>query len=158
MTLVSNLEVLVKLFVLILMFLVSLTAYASKPIPRRVSALEAQQKTAVIPYDVAINGGTVAPHSLHYTLPAKAIILNGVIQIVTQFSDAGSGTVALSCEDANNIKTATDITGSAAQALVALETTPIGAIAAPCDVTATVATAEQTTGKLLLFLNYVVGE
>lgn len=109
-------------------------------------------------YDTAASNGTIGAHALGVTLPAKAVMLGGVIQIVTQFQDSGSGTVALHCEDAGNIKAATDITGSAAQALIATETMPLGAIGSACNITATVAGAEQTAGKLILMVYYVVGE
>ena len=114
-------------------------------------------------YDVAVNLGTVAAHGLGVSLPANAIIVRSWFYVVTQFVDAGSGTVAISCEDANNIKTATDITGSAAGAIVEGESTGAASafkasIAAACEITATVATAAQTAGKLIVFVEYVVAE
>jgi hypothetical protein len=112
-------------------------------------------------YDVAVDLGTIAPHLLGVTLPANAIINNGVIQIKTQFADAGTGTVALSCGSAT-ILTAADITGSAAEAVVATTITS-GATAvdvgtSACELTATVAGAAQTQGKLVLFVEYYVSE
>jgi hypothetical protein len=72
-----------------------------------------------------------------------------------------SGTVALSCEDANNIKTATDITGSSANAFVEGASTGaasafVRGIGAACEITATVATATQDAGKLVGWVEYVV--
>jgi len=83
---------------------------------------------------------------------------------VTQFVDAGAGTVAISCEDANNLYTATDITGIAVGTITAgaadghAAATFVGSIAAACEVTATVATAAQSAGKLIFFIEYVVVE
>ena len=118
-------------------------------------------KVARVVYDVATDLGTIAAHDLGVTLPAGAVITRSYFKIITQFVDAGSGTVAISCEDANNIKTATDITGSAANAFI--EGASTGAtsaftrdIAADCNVTATVATAAQTAGKLILWIHYVI--
>jgi hypothetical protein len=112
-------------------------------------------------YDVAIDGGDVAAHGLGKRLPANAIITRSFFYVDTQFVDGGTGTVALSCEDANNIKTATDITGNSAGALVEGESTGAASafkssIAASCEITATVATAEQTAGKLTGWVYYVI--
>lgn len=121
------------------------------------------KRIARVTYDVAVDGGTVAAHGLGVSLPANSIITRSWLYIVTQFSDSGSGTVAVSCEDANNIKTATDITGTAAGGFIEGQSTgaisaAVGGIAAACEVTATVATATQATGKALIFIEYVVGE
>lgn len=121
------------------------------------------KRIARVTYDVAADGGTIAAHALGVSLPANAVITRSWLYIVTQFADAGSGTVALSCEDANNIKTATDITGSAAGAFIEGQSTGaasafVGSIAAACEVTATVAGAAQSAGKLIAFIEYVVVE
>lgn len=112
-------------------------------------------------YDEAVDGGAIAAYGLGVTLPAGAVIVRSYFKIITQFVDGGSGTVALSCEDANNIKTATDITGSADNAFVEGESDGAAAnfqrdIAAACEITATVAGAEQTAGKLVGWVEYVV--
>ncbi len=114
-------------------------------------------------YDVAVDLGTVAAHGLGVSLPPNALITRSWLHTVTQFTDGGSGTVAISCEDANNIFTATDITAIAAGVNTAGEQTGsiaafTNAIAATCEITATVATAEQTAGKLIVFIEYVVAE
>ena len=114
-------------------------------------------------WDYAVDGGTVAAHATGVILPANALIIRSYIYVVTQIVDAGSGTMAISCEDANNIKTATDLTGSAAGAFIeGAQTGAIsaatGAIAAACDITFTIATAAATAGKLIVFVEYVVGE
>lgn len=116
-----------------------------------------------VTYDVAVDLGTIAAHTLGVSLPANALIQRSWIYVVTQFVDGGSGTVAFHCEDANNIKTATDITGTAdggiiEGAQVGTTATMTGSIAATCEITATVATAEQTAGKAILFVEYVVVE
>jgi hypothetical protein len=107
------------------------------------------------------NGSSTAAHPLNVSLPAKAVIVRSWLQIVTAFTDVGSGTVAIHCEDANNIKTATDFTslsglveGESTGAMSAAK----ASIAAACEITATVATASQGLGRALIFVEYVVGE
>ena len=121
------------------------------------------RRIARVTYDVATDLGTVGAHALGVTLPAKSIITRSWFYTDTQFVDAGSGTVALHCEDANNIKTATDITGNAVGSIVEGESTGAASafkasIGAACEITATVATASQTAGKLTLFVEYVVAD
>lgn len=120
-----------------------------------------QQRIAKVTYDVGTDGGTIAARGLGVFLPANSIIRQVFFRTDVQFVDAGSGTVALSCEDANNIFTATDITGNAVGTLVAgASTGAVGAmvqsIAAQCEITATVAGAAQTAGRLTLWVEYVV--
>ncbi len=121
------------------------------------------KKVATFIYDVAVDGGTVATHTLAQTatLPAKAVITRSYFKIITQFSDSGSGTVALFCEDANNIKTATDITGSSANAFVEGESTGaasafVRGIGSACDIKAVVGGVTQDTGKLIGWVEYVL--
>jgi hypothetical protein len=114
-------------------------------------------------WDFAVDGGTVAAHATTVTLPAKALITRSWIYVVTQIVDAGSGTMAISCEDANNIKTATDLTGTAAGGFIEGASTgaisaAVGSINAACAITFTIATAAATAGKLTVFVEYVVGE
>lgn len=121
------------------------------------------QRVARAVWDFAVDGGTVAAHATGVILPANALIIRSYIYVVTQIVDAGSGTMAISCEDANNIKTATDLTGSAAGAFIEGAQTgavsaATGAIAAACDITFTIAGAAATAGKLIVFVEYVVGE
>jgi hypothetical protein len=118
-------------------------------------------RVAKVVYDVAADGGTIGARGLGVFLPAKALIKQAWFYVDTQFVDAGTGTVALSCEDANNIYTATDITGQAVGTVTSGAATGVAAnmvkaIAAQCEITATVAGAAQTAGKLTLWVEYVV--
>ena len=120
-------------------------------------------RTARATYDIAVDGGDAAAHGLGVTLPANALILHSWFYVVTQFVDAGAGTVAIHCEDADNIYAAADITGNSAGAVVegvqdGTAANFTGSIAAACELTATVATAAQSAGKLILFVDYVVVE
>lgn len=101
-------------------------------------------KVAKASFSFADGDLAVGAHSLGVALPAKALIIRSWIRVITQLSDTGTCTLAISCEDANNIKTATDITGSAANAIVEGQSTGAGSafiqsIASACNITATVA-------------------
>lgn len=156
-----------------------LTAKGGSPFPPWVNQLTADylplgqgdQEGHFVPhrarfiYDVSTDGGSVAAHSLGVYLPGSAVLLRSYLQILTPFTSgaSGGGTVALSCEDANNIKTATDLTGSAASAFIEGQSTGTAAtfvrsIAAPCEITATVASTAQTAGKLVGWIDYVIGQ
>lgn len=159
--------------------MIYLSADAQSPFPPWVSSLDAKvlpdgqsgqlgtyvQKTVRYIYNVPTHLGTVAAHGLGVFLPANAVITRSYFKIITVFTSgaSGGGTVALHCEDANNIKTATDISGQSANAFVEGAETGaasafVRAIAAPCEITATVAGTAQTAGKLVGWLNYVVEE
>lgn len=120
------------------------------------------KRIARVTYNVTAHGTSTTAHGLGVTLPAKSIITDAWFIIDGQFVDAGSGTVALSCEDANNIFTAADVTGHSIGTIVQGRASGaviggfISGIAAACEVTATVATAGQTNGILTLFLEYVI--
>lgn len=123
------------------------------------------RKTARATYDVAVDGGTVGARGLGVWLPAKALITRSYFYVVTQFaSTAGAtATMAFSCEDANNIKTASSYNGPSAGSFVEGQSTGtaasmVGSIASACEITATIATASQTAGKANIFVDYVVGD
>lgn len=118
-------------------------------------------KLLKVTYDVDVDGGGVGAHALNAYLPANALIIQDWFYIDEQFVDGGSGTVALSCEDANNIYSAADITGNAVGAVVSGVSTGTAAnmkaaIAARCQITATVAGAAQTAGTLTLWILYTI--
>jgi len=119
------------------------------------------EKVLRVVYDVPAHGGTAAANKLGKFLPAKAMVTQSFFYTVTAFT--GTGTVALSCEDANNLYTATDISGITAGTITAGASTGSAAtmvknIAAPCEVTATVTGATATAGRLILYIRYVLGE
>lgn len=112
-------------------------------------------------YNVPQDGGTVGDHSLGTYLPASAIITRTYFKVITPFTDAGGGVVGLKCETANNIYSGQQISGAAANALVEGKSTGTMALAQAitnrCQVTATVSAATQTAGKLVGFVEYVMG-
>jgi hypothetical protein len=109
------------------------------------------------------SGCPIGATALDAALPAKAVIIRSWLRVTTQFADTGTCTIAISCEDANNIKTATDITGSAAGAFIEGQSTGaasafIASIAAACTITGTVAdggSCVPTAGKLTGWVMYV---
>lgn len=140
-----------------------LTSIEASPalVPYGTAGVKAQ-RVARAEYDVLLQGGTIGPHGLGVSLPAGAIVTRSYLQIGTQFVDAGAGSVALQCEDANNILTATDITALTATTLrdgqsTGSLATMVQGIAANCELTAVVAGSAQTAGKLVVFVEYVVG-
>lgn len=118
-------------------------------------------RTAVFDYDFAVDGGAVGAITTGVSLPAKAIIEKCWFRVETQLVDAGSGTHAWSCEDANNILTAADQTGVAAGSFLAATVigtaaTMVDDIAATCDITFTIAVAALTAGKMRGWCRYSV--
>ena len=117
-------------------------------------------------YDVSGgDSGAVAAHTLGVTLPAKAIVVGGYMDVVTVFtSTGGNGTIAISVEGANAIQTAASIAGApwsttGRKAIVPKfntpETTGVKTSVARL-VTATVGTNAILTGKVYIHLFYVV--
>lgn len=111
-------------------------------------------------YNFTTQGGAVGAIPLGVTIPAGSVIYGSTLEVVTAVvSTNNDGTLAFSCEDANNIFTATDIDGTAAGGVIVgtATTVPVGNIAADCTVTATIAVHAFTAGKVNVFVNYVPG-
>lgn len=148
------------------LFVTTAVMAASSPfgpdLDKALKKLQNKQVARVV-YDVATDSGAVGAHGLKVWLPSKAVITRSYYYVVTQFTDSGVGTVALSCEDANNILTARDITGFSAGAIQdgnesGVASVMVNSIASPCEIKATVASVEQLTGKLIAWIEYVVAE
>lgn len=109
---------------------------------------------------------TVAAHGLGVTIPTLAIVVGGFLQVETALDSADhSGTVAFSVQAANDLITASAISGApfsttGQKAIVPKANTPEStgiALTAPRELTATVATTALTVGKATLFVYYVMG-
>jgi hypothetical protein len=108
---------------------------------------------------------TSGAHGLGVTLPQYAVVIGGFFEVNTVFtSAAGTATVAIMVQGANDIQTATAVSGApySTTGLNAItpksntpETTGIKLTAAR-EITATVAVQDLTAGKLTGFLHYVV--
>lgn len=122
------------------------------------------KRVARATFDFADGDLAVGAHSLGVALPAKTLITRSYIRIETQLVDTGTCTVAIHCEDANNIKTATDITGTAANGFIEGQSTGaasafVASIAAACNITLTVANGGScvpSAGKGEVYVEYVV--
>lgn len=108
---------------------------------------------------------TVGAHVLGVTLPQYAVVIGGFFEVNTVFtSAAGTATVALHVQGANDIQTAAAVSGApySTTGLKAItpksntpESTGIKCTAAR-EITATVGVQDLTGGKLTGFLHYVV--
>jgi len=109
---------------------------------------------------------TVAAHPTGVTLPANAIVVGGFFDVNTLFtSAAGTATIAISVEAANDIQTAAAVSGApystiGRKAVVPKADTPestsVKATVAR-EITCTVAVQALLTGKLTGYLYYVEG-
>ena len=112
-----------------------------------------------------VSNKTVAAHPLGVYIPSGAIVTKAFYQVKTGFTSASgnTGTIALSVVSANDLKTATAVSdasysGAGFNAGVPDGTTTnmIG-LTAEKELTATVAVAALTAGKLVLFVEYFIG-
>lgn len=120
-------------------------------------------RLAIFDYDFADDGGAISTIATGVSLPLKSIIEKCWFRVETQLVDAGSGTFAVQCEDANNILSAADQTGVAAGAFLASAVTGTAAnmvddIAAACDISFVIGGAALTAGKLRGYCRYSVHE
>jgi hypothetical protein len=75
-------------------------------------------KTAVGEYDFAVDGGAISAITLRgggplgNYIPAGSVILGGYIEIDTLFTTSTSATAAISVEGANDLQTATVVSGA----------------------------------------------
>jgi len=109
---------------------------------------------------------TVAAHTLGVTIPDKAIVCGGVVQVNTAFDSADdTSTVALSIQSANDLVTAAAVSGApysttGLKAITPKINTPEStgiALTADRLITATVAVQALTAGKLTVNLVYLMG-
>ena len=111
-------------------------------------------------WNVVTSGGS-GSISLGSGLPANALIKQTWYRVSTQFTDSGTGSILISCEDSGNIIAQADITGTAAGSITTGVATGAASamvddIAAACTLTASVIGATQTAGVLTVWVEYVV--
>lgn len=120
-------------------------------------------KVARATYDFSTQGGgSAADIDSGVTLPANAIIVRSYMYVQAALTPSGT-TMQVYCEDANNIKTATDITGSAAGSLIEGQSTGAAsafkaAIAAACNIKFRLGIHAGTAGKVNVFVEYVTSD
>jgi hypothetical protein len=124
-------------------------------------------RVARIPYDFAVDGGAIGNIDLPVTLPDKAIILDGLYDVVTTFTTAGAdaGTIALTmgAQAANMLVVAIAVSNGANAWDAGLhDIVPVGTAATAVKLTAARAVRiviggqAVTAGKLIGFLRYLV--
>jgi len=121
------------------------------------------QRLAIFDYDFAVDGGVVSTIATGVTLPIKSVIEQCWFRVETQIVDAGAGTLAVQCEDANNILSAADQSGVAAGAFIAgaplgTVATMVDDIAAACDISWVIGGAAISAGKVRGYCRYTVHE
>lgn len=145
-------------------------AFADAGLNRRVSQFktkaaqlidQAEEKTVVATYDFDKHGGSTGTIGLGRYLPANAVITRSWLHIDTALVSGGTGTIAFSCEDANNIKTATYLGGSSTGDLVEGASTGaasafVTSIAAKCEISAVLAVQAFTAGKASAYVRYFI--
>ncbi|MDR6305894.1 hypothetical protein GGQ85_003620 [Nitrobacter vulgaris] len=142
-------------------------------------------KVAVATFDPSSDSSmrTVAAHGLGVYIPAKAIITRAWVDVVTTFADGASdsATIALSVQGAGDLVAAIAISNASNVWDAGLRGTKVGAFAldgnaltqvamaaagaatfvkttAVREITATVATAALTAGKLNVFVEYLISD
>lgn len=159
-----------KKFILLIGVLFAITAQAKAPfLPEedaRFNRIEAK-KMAKFVYDVSVSGyGSSTTNSgVHGTgvyLPAGAIITRSWVDVLTQFAGTAGGLTAFHCETAGNVRAAASLLGYGAGTYLDGESTGASTlfkpIAAECEIKATVTVKDSTAGKLVGFVEYVVGD
>lgn len=111
------------------------------------------------------NNTAVGAHGTGVTLPAHAIIVGGFFDVNTAFTSSASGQIAISVQGANDIQTATAVSGApfstvGRKAIVPKANTPESTsvkTSAAKEITCTVSVGALTAGKLTGYLYYVEG-
>lgn len=161
----------------VVMFLaIGMLAQAESPFPPWLSRVTADkvapaalgnghyfEKVAVVNFDATADSSlrTAEAHGMGVYLPANAMVTQTWFSVQTQFTDSGSGTLAWSCEDANNLYTATDVTGITTATTTGAATgsaaTMVKGISSRCQITATVGGVPLDGGKMRFYVRYLVG-
>lgn len=129
------------------------------------ATVEGLDQTIKVEFDAAtIN--TIGTHDLGVTLPDNAVILDGMVDVITTFTSAtDAATIALQAEAANDLVTAiaiSDVSNPWDAGLKAIK--PLGTAATAIKTTAAkmlkvvIGAEDLTAGKLVLILRYVVTE
>jgi len=110
--------------------------------------------------EVPASNKTVAAHPLAVTIPAKAIVIGGHVDVITAVTSDGDATVAIGLVAANDLLTATAKASLGAKAqlpMAAVIAAPIKLEAAKA-VTVTVGTVALTAGKINGYIIWIEGE
>jgi len=122
--------------------------------------IEPVKRVAYFEYDFAKDGGAIGDIELRGdALPEGAIVVDGLVHVKTACTSGGSATVALKLLSAADVMAATAVASLSLNAIIA--TKPVGTAAsailnttAGIGLTATVAVAALTAGKIVVALEY----
>lgn len=117
-------------------------------------------------YDFAQRGGAVGDIVLAgEPLPNKAIVWDGVVDVITPLTGGASATAAVStAQSANDLITAADVTGAPWSTAGSKAIVPVGDAAHSIKMTANrapklvIGTAALTAGKFNLFIEYYLSD
>lgn len=125
-----------------------------------------QRRTAIFTFDAGVAANqTVGAHAAPFKLPANAIIVGGVVDVVKAFTGEASAALAVSIAGANDIVASAAVSGApwsttGRKAIVPKANTPESTgikLTADKAITCTVATAALTAGKAVIYLDYYEG-
>ena len=115
-------------------------------------------------YDFSVDGGAISAIGLGVTLPDNAIIVGGVVDVITTLTSAtDAATIALSANSADDLVAAIAISNVAnpwdagLQAIIPKSNTPESTgvkLTAAREITATIAVEAVTAGKFEVLLQY----
>lgn len=119
-------------------------------------------KTAVGEYDFAVDGGAIGAITLRGTnqIPSGAVITGGYMTVTTLFTTGTAATMAISVEGANDLISATVVSGAPFSATGQKSLIPVGSGAtsvkttAARSIVATIATGTVTAGKATVVVTY----
>jgi hypothetical protein len=115
-------------------------------------------------YDFAVNGGAIGTVTLPVVIPANAVIMDGMVDVLTTFTTAGAnaGTVAIQVEAANDIVAAIAVSnGGNPWNAGRHDIVPVGTAATSVKTTVArnvkvvLAVQNVTAGKMNIFLRYM---
>ena len=115
-------------------------------------------------YDFAVHGGAIGTVNLGVQLPANAIVLDGMVDVLTAPTSADAATIAVQVEAANDIINAAAITGAPWSTTGRKDIIPVGTAATSKKTTVTRAISvvigahALTGGRFSVFLRYVVSD
>lgn len=124
-------------------------------------------RVARVTFDLAVAANrTVGAHASTVIIPAQAIIVGGFMEVNTAVTGETNATLAVSVLNANDIQTATAVSGApwsttGRKAIVPKANTPestsIKIAATAKAITFTIATAALLTGKVTVYLYFMEG-
>lgn len=112
-------------------------------------------------YDVSIHNAANSTNGLGVYLPKNAVVTRSWYYVRTATTGHPDARVAFTCEDAGNLKAATDMTAYSANSLVEGAATGatsamVTSIGAQCEVQAVLTGNVMSTGLIELYVDYVV--